>query len=176
MISKLKLVLFSGLLCIFTGAVQSANFPGNYPPGIDHRQTIQVEDGKAVRLEFTEFSVRVCGDLSTCSCDYVIITDGNGEILMDRRCGYSLDELDDLYFKPPIITSTSNTVDIVFRTAANTTTSSGWNIIYTTVTPESPTTTATTTATTTTATTTATTATTTATTPIVAPPSKLFCS
>ena len=165
-------MLFSGLLCIFTGAVQSANFPGNYPPGIDHRQTIQVEDGKAVRLEFTEFAVRVCGDLSTCSCDYVNITDGNGEILMDRSCGYSLDEFDDLYFKPPIITSTSNTVDIVFRTAANTTTSSGWNINYTTVTPESPTTT-TTAATTTTTTTTATTTTTT---PIAAPPSKLFCS
>ena len=55
---------------------------------------------------------------------------------MNRSCGYSLDELDDLYFKPTIITSTSNSVDIFFHTASNETTiptSLGWSINYTAV-------------------------------------------
>ena len=120
----------------YTGIVKSPNFPAYYPRGIDHRQTIQVEEGKTLRLEFTKFAVSVCGDLSTCSCDYVNITDGNGEVLMDRSCGFSLDELDDLYFKPTIITSTSNSVDIFFHTASNESTiatSLGWSINYTAV-------------------------------------------
>ena len=108
-----------------------------------------------MRLEFTEFAVRVCGNLATCSCDYVNITDGNGDVLMDRKCGYSEDEFDSFYFKPPVITTSSNSVDIFFHTAADEdiATASGWSIDYFAVTPEPPTTTSTPTMTTMTTTT-----------------------
>ena len=88
-----------------------------------------------MRLEFTEFAVRVCGNLATCSCDYVNITDGNGEVLMNKRCGYSEDEIDSLYFKPPVITTSSDSVDIFFHTAADEdiATATGWSINYTAV-------------------------------------------
>ena len=120
-----------------TGVVTSPNHPGNYPLNLDKTQTIVVESGKILRLEFTSFDVY--GDPSN-SCqgrgaDFVKITDGDGTTLMDNSCGFSsLDPSEFLYFLPPIITAVSNRVEIVFHTDGNGT-SFGWSLNWIAVTP-----------------------------------------
>ena len=119
-------------LCI--GVVTSPNYPGNYPNNLDKTETIQVMSGKILRLEFTNFAVWVCGDINTCQCDYVKITDGDGTILMDQSCGFSWNLPLNLTYMPPIITTRSNTVKILFRTDVNSTIT-GWSLRWTAMTP-----------------------------------------
>ena len=115
-----------------TGVVTSPNHPGNYPHNIDKTQTIVVESGKILRLEFTSFAV-YWG--STCQYDFVKITDGDGTTLMDNSCGYSSsDPSSSSYFLPPIITTRSNRVEIFFHTDGSRT-SSGWSLSWSAVTP-----------------------------------------
>ena len=127
-----KIVLF------FTGVVTSPNHPGDYPDNLDKRQTLQVETGKILRLEFTRFSVYTCGSLTAwqaCSCDYVKITDGDGTTLMDNSCGYSSeDPSSSSYFQPPTITTRTNTVEIFFHTDGDRT-KTGWSLSWIAVTP-----------------------------------------
>ena len=87
-----------------TGVVTSPNHPDNYPLKLNKTQTIEVESGKILRLEFTHFAVDPCdiSDFSDILCnsatcrvspdfftDFVKITDGDGTTLMDNRCGFS---------------------------------------------------------------------------------------
>ena len=115
-----------------TGVVTSPNHPGDYPDNLDKTQTLQVETGKILRLEFTRFAVYAC-DITTCPCDYVKITDGDGTTLMDNSCGYSDPSLP-AYFLPPIITTRSNRVEIFFHTDSSGTTT-GWSLSWSAVTP-----------------------------------------
>ena len=89
---------------------------------MDKTETIEVESGKILRLEFTSFAV-YWG--STCQYDFVKITDGDGTTLMDNSCGYSL---------PPIITTRSNRVEIFFHTDGSGT-RTGWSLSWSAVTP-----------------------------------------
>ena len=117
-----------------TGVVTSPNHPGNYPNNLDKIETIEVESGKILRLEFTNFAVWAC-DVNTCPCDYVKITDGDGTTLMDNSCGYSdRDPSDSLYFLPSIITTRSNKVEIFFHTNGAVT-DPGWSLSWSAVTP-----------------------------------------
>ena len=116
-----------------TGVVTSPNHPDNYPNNLDNTQTIEVENGKLLRLEFTWFAVFVCGSITSCSCDFVKITDGDGTTLMDNSCGYS-DPSHFWYFLPPIITTRSNRVEIFFHTDASDT-RTGWSLSWSAVTP-----------------------------------------
>ena len=102
-------------------------------------QTIQVVTGQVLRLKFTDFEIQACGDITTCPCHYVKITDGDGTTLMDNSCGYSLgvswiDPSYSLYFLPPIITTRSNRVEIFFHTDGSDT-KPGWSLSWTSVTP-----------------------------------------
>ena len=117
-----------------TGVVTSPNHPDNYPNNIDKTQTIEVESGKILRLEFTHFAVD--GAPSDCqSYDFVKITDGDGTTLMDNSCGYSdRDPSSSLYFLPPIITTSSNRVEIFFHTDGSYT-ETGWSLSWSAVTP-----------------------------------------
>ena len=95
-------------------------------------ETIQVESGKVLRLEFTSFDVYHC---SNCACDHVKITDGDGKTLMDKSCGYSTSSpTSSSYFVPPVIVSNTNTVEIFFHTDARHT-KPGWRLRWTAVTP-----------------------------------------
>ena len=95
-------------------------------------ETIQVESGKVLRLEFTSFDVYHC---SNCACDHVKITDGDGKTLMDNCCGYSTSSpTSSSYFVPPVIVSNTNTVEIFFHTDARGS-KSGWRLIWAAVTP-----------------------------------------
>ena len=119
----------------FTGVVTSPNYPGNYPSNLDKTETIEVENGKILRMEFTMFDV---GWGSGCQNYFVRITDGDGTILMDNSCGY-LDPSDsalsiNVYFLPPIITTTTNRVEIFFHTDGSNG-RSGWSLSWSEVTP-----------------------------------------
>ena len=93
-----------------------------YPANVERTERIQVEIGKVLRLEFTQFDVWSCGN---CTCDHVEIKDGEGKTLMDKSCGNSL---------PPVIVTNSNTVEIFFRTDAIRA-RSGWSLSWAAVTP-----------------------------------------
>merc|ERR1719264_39336 len=117
--------------CGSEGVVTSPNHPGNYPHNIDKTQTIVVESGKILRLEFTRFFV-YWG--STCQYDFVKITDGDGTTLMDNSCGNSdQDPSSPYYFLPPIITTRSNRVEIFFHTDGSDT-RTGWSLSWSAVT------------------------------------------
>ena len=105
----------------------------------ERTQTIQVESRKILKLEFTHFAVSTGpwpGDVSTCPSDYVTITDGDGTILMDRKCGFSAQDYpsDSGYFVPPVITSRTNRVEILFHTDGNGYTY-GWRLVWAALTP-----------------------------------------
>ena len=68
------------------------------------RDTIKVEEGHVLILEFTAFNIQ---SDSTCRYDYLTIAEGNGSALMNKTCGSAL---------PSKITSMSNLVDILFTT------------------------------------------------------------
>ena len=123
--------------CNTTGVLVSPNHPKSYPHNLERRDTIQVESGKMLRLEFTRFQVYRCSG-ATCSCDYVKIVDGDGTTLLDRGCGYSNHPLSSSwYFLPPIFTTKTNAVDIFFHTDSSGSTA-GWSLKWTAVTPGLP--------------------------------------
>ena len=95
-------------------------------------ETIQVEIGKVLRLEFTRFAVSVCDN---CTCDHVEIKDGDGKTLMDKSCGdSSISSSSSGYFQPPVIVTNTNTVEIFFHTDGSNT-KSGWSLSWTAVMP-----------------------------------------
>ena len=111
--------------------VTSPNHHGYYPNNLEKTQTIEVESGKILRLVFTHFDVYACHNISTCPCDFVKITDGDGTTLMDNSCGYSdRDPSNSAYFQPPIITSFTNTVEIYFHTNDEVA-KQGWSLDWT---------------------------------------------
>ena len=115
-----------------TGVVTSPNHPDKYPDNMDKTQTIEVASGKILRLEFTSFAVDWG---STCSYDFVKITDGDGTTLMDNSCGYyDRDPSWTWHFQPPIITTRSNRVEIFFHTDGSLT-RNGWSLSWSAVTP-----------------------------------------
>ena len=111
-----------------TGFITSPNHPGNYPHNLEKTETIEVEVGQILRLEFIHFAVYAC-DVSTCPCDFVRITDGDGTTLMDKSCGDS-DPSASLHFSPPIIKTRSNKVEIFFHTDGMNS-KTGWKIRWT---------------------------------------------
>ena len=123
-------------MLLTAGVVTSPNYPDNYPNNLDQTQTLQVQRGKMLRLEFTHFDVEPCvNGMATCPCNYVKITDGDGTTLMDNSCGYSLyDSSSSSYFQPPTITTRTNTVEIFFHTDGIYT-RTGWSLSWIAVTP-----------------------------------------
>ena len=129
------------LIRLATGEVTSPNYPNNYPNGLLKTDTIQVEQGLVLSLQFTAFDIYtnyIYNGSPVCT-DHLSITDGDGTMLMEKSCvfnkayvviggestGSSL---------PPDITSTSNIVNLVFSTDGRTT-SPGWSVSWSAVTP-----------------------------------------
>ena len=102
---------------ITAGVVTSPNFPDNYPNNLEDTQTIEVEGGLTLLLEFTAFDLE---NQSTCRYDHLTITDGDGTILMKKSCGSSM---------PAEIRSRSNIVNVVFHTDRSGT-RSGWSLSW----------------------------------------------
>ena len=104
------------------GIVTSPNYPGKYPNNLENSQTIKVEEGLAISLEFTAFNIEYS---STCRYDHLTITDGDGTTLMRKRCGTTV---------PDELTSRSNIVKLLFHTDRGGT-RSGWSLSWRAVTP-----------------------------------------
>ena len=104
------------------GIVTSPNYPGKYPNNLENSQTIKVEEGLAISLEFTAFNIEYS---STCRYDHLTITDGDGTTLMRKRCGTTV---------PDELTSRSNVVKLLFHTDRGGT-RSGWSLSWRAVTP-----------------------------------------
>ena len=105
-----------------TGVVTSPNFPGNYPNSLEKTETIQVEQGLILLLQFTAFDVE--SEDGWCD-DTLTITDSDGIILMHERCGSTL---------PPSITSNSNSVNLLFSTTWHGR-KTGWSVNWSAVQP-----------------------------------------
>ena len=107
------------------GVISSPNFPSNYPDDFTNRDTIQVDAGQVIRLEFTDFDVEI---EDACNYDSLTITEtsqnGKTTILMEKRCGATL---------PPVIVSTTNKVNMLFKTDGSET-KKGWSLRWTAVT------------------------------------------
>ena len=102
--------------------VTSPNYPDNYPNNHQKTDTIQVEEGLIISLQFTAFDIANFESL-----DYLTITDGDGTTLMEKSCGNSL---------PASIRSTSNIIKLVFITDFyNGDPYSGWSVSWSAVTP-----------------------------------------
>ena len=131
--------MFSHQLCT-SGFVTSPNFPDNYPGNLQRIQTIQVEKGQILFLHFITFDIP---HKWYCSTDHLTIEDGDMTTLLKRACGSSSEgkiELGDGIkigsLLPPNITSTSNTVKLIFKTDDDDTGSrSGWNVTWRAVAP-----------------------------------------
>ena len=115
----MKLILFT------TGEVTSPNYPNKYPNDLEKTQTIRVEEGLILSLQFTAFDIQ---SHYNCRYDHLTIMDGDGTTLMERRCGTSL---------PAAIRSTSNVVNLLFSTNSNSYDggNSGWSVSWSAVTP-----------------------------------------
>ena len=107
---------------IATGNVTSPNYPDNYPNSVRKTETIQVEQGLILSLQFIAFDIE---SSSTCDDDHLTITDGDGTTLMEKSCGTTL---------PADIISTSNTVKLVFITDSSDE-RPGWSVSWSAVTP-----------------------------------------
>ena len=57
-----------------TGVVTSPNYPGRYPDNLNRTETVKVESGKVLRMQFTKTAV---WHATGCPKDYVKITDGD---------------------------------------------------------------------------------------------------
>ena len=74
------------------GVLTSPNFGDGltYPNNLDNKQTIQVEEGKAIKIHFTDWDVEPSPGGK---CDYVTITEGDGSTLANIRYQIFLNSL-----------------------------------------------------------------------------------
>ena len=94
-----------------------------YPNNLDNKQTIQVEEGKAIKIHFTDWDVEPSPGGQ---CDYVTITEGDGTTLANIRPdppGFSLKDI------PEFIVSKTDTVHVFFRTDSDYE-SGGWRLTW----------------------------------------------
>ena len=73
-------------------------------------------------LQFTAFNVESHSD---CALDYLNVTDGDGTTLLAKTCGSTI---------PNNITSTSNIINMFFKTNADGT-ATGWSVRWNAATP-----------------------------------------
>ena len=122
-----------------TGVVTSPNHPGYYPHSLEVTETIQVEQGLIISLQFTAFDIQYHPN---CLFDHLTITDGDGTTLMERSCGGPFTLNGDIVIGgqiissslPPAIRSKSNLVNLVFTTDSIYS-RTGWSVSWSAVTP-----------------------------------------
>ena len=130
-----------------TGVVTSPNYPGNYPNNLEKTETIQVEEGLILSLQFTAFniddSLKCCFNIESCpncGCDHLRITDGDGTTLMEKSCGSTSSSNVVVGSQsigsslPAGIRSRSNVVNLVFVTSRQNA-RTGWSVSWNAVTP-----------------------------------------
>jgi len=88
-----------------TGSLTSGNYPNKYANRLDETYTIEVEEGRKIGIEFTTFKIQ---KTKKCKADWLMIVDGNGEVLMEKSCGYHIPIVE--------IVSSTNKVNVIFHT------------------------------------------------------------
>ena len=130
-----------------TGMITSPNYPDNYPNNLEKTETIQVEQGLILLLQFNAFDIEESSydydydasqydyDSPKCKFDHLTITDGDGTTLMEKSCGSASDGSVVIGGQsigsslPPAIRSRSNTINLVFTTNWRDT-GSGWSVSW----------------------------------------------
>jgi len=102
--------------------VVSRNYPAQYPNNLEQVETITVEEGKVVVLDFTTFDIE---PHHNCNYDSLMIVDHDGTTLMEKSCGNTL---------PARITSRTNQVHLTFKTD-HSVTKNGWVVNVSSTTP-----------------------------------------
>ena len=125
---RVSFQLFRTLKKLFKGVVTSPNYPDSYPYNHERVDTIRVEKGKRLKMLITDFAVASSSLSSNCPNDHVTITDGDRTPLMEKTCGF-------LDVMPPVIMSTTNTVEIFFYSDSGLSgVSRGWSLSWAAVT------------------------------------------
>ena len=132
--------------------VTSPNYPDNYPKNLEKTETIHVEQGLILFLQFTAFDIEepiydydyntyeLDYDSPTCIFDHLTITDGDGTTLMEKSCGSTsggnvvIGGQSIGSSLPPAIRSRSNTINLVFITDSGWS-RAGWSVSWIAVTP-----------------------------------------
>ena len=120
------------------GVVTSPNFPGRYPSNLERTETVKVERGLILSLQFTAFDIYYCAIV--CLCDHLTIMDGDGTILMGKSCGPNIGSNIVIGGNvmesslPTAIISTSNIVNLMFSSDGGHTWP-GWSLSWSAVTP-----------------------------------------
>ena len=88
-----------------SGTYQSKNYPRDYPNNLNINKTISVTNGKKIKITFLDFQLedRWFNEIY----DFITITDGNGELLLDKTYGEN---------KPDEIVSRTNKIILWFKT------------------------------------------------------------
>ena len=103
----------------------SPNFgKGAYPDNLHFEQTIQVDKGKTIKIHFTDFKIEQC---PYGSCDWVLITEGDGSRLADIRVTPSFKETDILIED---IVSKTDRVTVLFHTDDRANHFVGWRLVW----------------------------------------------
>ena len=127
----LNSIQFNSIVVVTGVLASSPNYPSNYPNNVNRTDSLQVESGKLLRMEFSSFYIQYS---FKCKYDYIKITDADGTILMDRSCGRSHPGASSDFFLPPIITTLTNSVNVLFHTDRFSQ-YPGWKLNWTSVTP-----------------------------------------
>jgi len=101
-----------------TGTLTSPNYPENYEDDFDKTYPIIVEEGKVVEIEFTDFEVE---NEPSCGYDWLMITENNEDILMNKSCGSGNPSVD--------LVSKTNSVNVRFFTDGSQT-MRGWSLTW----------------------------------------------
>ena len=96
------------------GVLTSPNFGrGDYPNNLNYEQTIQVEEGKAIKIHFTHWDVETSPGGEQ---DYVTITEGDGSTLANIRPNTPDFDLGDIAEE---FVSKTDTLHVLFHTDSN---------------------------------------------------------
>merc|ERR1712179_39457 len=111
------------------GIVSSPNFPNYYPNRLQITETIKVDEGLVISLQFTYFDIEYHFN---CKYDHLTILDGDGSTLMEKSCGR--DNMNVVVGgermdcnRPPVIKSNSNVVNLLFHTGGVNSRNTGWS-------------------------------------------------
>ena len=111
---------------------------GRYPTDFHRTDTIQVEEGLILLLQFTAFDIYY---RPNCEWDHLTITDNDGTTLLEKSCGSTSSSNVIIGGKnigsslPAAIRSRSNIVNLVFHTDSFSYRAGGWRVRWSAVKP-----------------------------------------
>ena len=118
--------------------MRSANYPGEYPYSMEKTETLKVEQGLTLLLQFTSFNLEPAPN---CINDYLTITDGDEKTLLARSCGPGYYDQNIIVGNsmtagplPMPIQSSSSLVNIKFSSDGSSS-FPGWSLSWAAVTP-----------------------------------------